>query len=112
MLKRRQFPLHQNLGDASTCFQRVHPRRNTRQRKSRISIHEEVVLGKPIATTTTPAIMKTRPSSSMNPPKADPPDTQKPNGADSRNNVLPYNTKTKPTMALSVFMPANSTSHP
>src|SRR5438093_623087 len=72
MLKRRQLPLHQNLGDRSTCFQVVDPRRNVRSRNHVNSIHG-VVLVKPIAATTAPAIMQTTPSINMNCPNADPP---------------------------------------
>jgi len=112
MLKRRQLTLNQNLGEGSTCFQGVDPRRNVSSRNHVNSIHGVFVSVKPIATTTTPAIMKTRPSISINHPKAEPPGAQKPNGADSRNNVLPYNTRTKLTTALSVFIPPSSSSHP
>src|SRR5436309_195971 len=111
MLKRRQLTLNQNLGDRSTCFQVVDPRRNVRFRNHVNSIHG-VVLVNPIAATTAPAIMQTTPSTNMNCPNADPPGEEKPNGFDSRNVVLPYNTRTKPTTALSVSIPASSFSHP
>jgi hypothetical protein len=112
MLKRRQLTLNQNLGDGSPCFQGVDPQRNVRSKNIVNSIHRVFVSVKPIAVTRTPAIMKATPSITMNHPNAIPSGVKKPNGADSRNNVLPYNTKTRLTTALSVFIPASSSSHP
>jgi hypothetical protein len=63
---------------------------------------------RPIAVTMNPAIMQTRPSTTMNHPNADPSGKENPNGFESRNIVLPYNTNTKPTIALSDFKPTTS----
>jgi hypothetical protein len=64
----------------------------------------------PIAATMNPAIMQTRPSITMNHPNADSPGIENPNGFDRRNIVLPYNINAKPTIALSDFIPATSSS--
>ena len=76
------------------------------------STHGVFVSVKPIAATTIPAIMQATPSITMNHPNAIPSGVEKPNGRASRNTALPYNTRTKLTTALSVFIPASSFSHP
>ncbi|TMI08436.1 hypothetical protein E6H34_04120 [Candidatus Bathyarchaeota archaeon] len=108
MLKRRQLSLNQNLGARPTPFHGVLSSKKCWITIIVNSIHGLLVSFKPIVPTTTPAIMQTRPSTTLNDPNVDAPVKKSPTDL-TTGNVFPYNTKL--TTTLSVFILASSSSH-